>query len=74
MRTEDYSSALSWSVAGYRKTDGECGGMRDAVLITLAISVGPRNEKLVNEIGRAVVKNAETPSRKAVMLVYLDRW
>lgn len=56
-----------------REGHGECGGMRDAV-IKLAISVGPSNEKLVNEIGRAVVKNAGTPSRKAVMLVYLDRW
>jgi hypothetical protein len=48
VRTGDYNSALSWSVAGYRKTDGDCGGLRDAVIITLAISVGPSNEKLVN--------------------------
>jgi len=48
VRTGDYSSALSWSVAGYRRTDGECRGMRDAVIITLVISVGPSNEKLVN--------------------------
>jgi len=44
------------------------------VIITLAISVGPSNEKLVKEIGTAVIKNAGTQSRKAVMLVYLDRW
>jgi hypothetical protein len=59
VRTGDYSIALSWSVAGCRWTDGECEGMRDAVMITLAISVGPSNEKLVNEVGKAVVKTPE---------------
>lgn len=57
-----------------QRTDGDCGGMRDAVMRTLAISVGPSNEKLVSEIGRSVVKNAGTPSCKAVILVYLYRW
>lgn len=49
-----------------QRTDGECGGMRDAVTITLAISVGPVNEKLINEIGRSVVKkrrNTKSQSR-----------
>jgi hypothetical protein len=74
VRTGGYCNALSWGVTGYRRTDGECGGMRDAVIITLAIIVGPSNEKLITEIGRVVVKDAGTPSPKAVMLAYLDRW
>lgn len=68
MRTGDYSSALSWSVAGYRRTNGECGGMRNAVIVTLAINVGPL-KKLLNDIGRAVVKkrrNTKSQSRVSI--------